>query len=183
MMDNIRLYSEAVDRSTLCKSEAILAYNAFYMNNIGYGTPATSLAYQECDNMQKPVINSILPKMGINRKVVRVVVFKTSQHGGLGLDHLATVQLCVQLQYLLGSMRCNDTTGQLARMMLEFAKLKCGCLGNVLEQDYERYHGTIIDKNWIMEIWSHLQLYDANIQINGLWTPKPDREGDTSIME
>jgi hypothetical protein len=97
--------------------------------------------------MQKPVVNSILPKMGINRKAVRSVVFGTSQHGRLGLDHLATLQLYGQLQYLIGSIRCNDTTGQLARIMVEFAKLECGCIGNVCEQDYERYHGTIIDKN------------------------------------
>jgi hypothetical protein len=71
--------------------------------------------------------------MGISRKAARAVVFGTSQHGGPGLNHLATVQLYGQLQYLLGSIRCNDTTGQLARMMLEFAKLECGCIGNVLE--------------------------------------------------
>jgi hypothetical protein len=47
MMDKIRLYSYAVGISKLCKSEASLAYNAFYMNSIGYGTPATSLSYQE----------------------------------------------------------------------------------------------------------------------------------------
>jgi hypothetical protein len=99
--------------------------------------------------MQKPVVNSILPKMGINRKAARALVFGTFQHGGIGLDHLETVKLYGQLQYLIGSIRYNDTTGQLARMMLEFAKLECGCIGNVFEQDYERYHGTIIDKNWI----------------------------------
>jgi hypothetical protein len=54
MMDKIRLYSEAVNSSRLWKSEASLAYNAFYMKSIGYGTPATSLSYQECDNMKNP---------------------------------------------------------------------------------------------------------------------------------
>jgi hypothetical protein len=164
MMDKIRLYSEAVDSSKLWKSEAILAYNAFYMKIIGYGTPSTSMSYQECDNMQKPVVNSILPKMGIHRKAARAVVFGTSQHGGLGFDHLETVQLYGQLQYLIESIRCNATTGQLARMMLKFARFECGCIGNVFKQDYEQYHGTIIDKNWITELWSHLQLYDAKIK-------------------
>jgi hypothetical protein len=180
---NIRLYSEAVDSSKLCRSEASLAYNTFYMKSIGYGTSATSLSYQDCDNMQKPVVNSKFPKMGISRKSARAVMFGTFQHGGLGLDHLATFQLYGQLQYLIGSIRCNDMTGQLARMMLEFAKLECGCIGNVFEQNYEGYHGTIIAKNWIKEIWSYVQLYDSKIQINGLWTPKSGREGDTSIME
>jgi hypothetical protein len=80
MMDKIRLYSEAVDSSRLWKSEASLAYKAFYMKSIGYGTPAPYLSYQECDNMQKPVVNSILPKMGFNRKATRAEVFRTSQH-------------------------------------------------------------------------------------------------------
>jgi hypothetical protein len=106
--------------------------------------------------MQKPVVNSILPKMGIKRKAARAVVFGTSEHEGLGLNNITTVHLYGQLQYIIGSIRCNDTTGQIARMMLE-----CGCIGNVFEQDYEQYHGTIIDKNWIAEIWSHIQLYDA----------------------
>jgi hypothetical protein len=83
----------------------------------------------------------------------------------------------------MGSIICNDTTGQLARMMLEFTRLECGYTSNVMEQDYERYCVTIIDKNWITEIWSHLQLYDAKIQINGLWTPQPGREGDIAIIE
>jgi hypothetical protein len=133
--------------------------------------------------MQKPVVNSILPTMALNRKAARALVFRTSQHGRLGLYYLETVQIYGQLQHLIGSILCNDTTGQLARMMLEFVKLECGCIDNVLEQDYELYHGAIIDNNWITEIWSHLQLYDARIQINGLWTLKPGREGDTLIME
>jgi hypothetical protein len=171
MIEKIKLHSKEIDSSTLWKSEASLAYNAFYMKIMVYGKPATSLSYQECDDMHKPIVNSILPKIGINRKAARAVVFGTSQYGWLGLYHLATSHLYAQLQYLLGSIRCNETTGQLARMMLEFAKLECGCTGNVLEQDYEWYCGTIINKSWIMEIWSHLQLYDVKIRINRLWTP------------
>jgi hypothetical protein len=82
-----------------------------------------------------------------------------------------------------GGIQYNDTKWQLGRMMFEFAKLECVFTGNVLEQDYERYRGAIIYKNWITEIWSHLQLYDAKIQTNGLWTPQPGKEGDMSIME
>jgi hypothetical protein len=131
-----QLYSEATDSIILWKSEAKLDYNTFYMKSIGYGTPSTSLSYQECDDMQKPIVNSILLQMGINRKAARAVVFVTSHHGGLGLDHFAPFHMYGQLQYLRGSIRCNNTTWQLARMMLKFAKLECGCTANVLEQDY-----------------------------------------------
>jgi hypothetical protein len=34
MMDKIGLYSEAVESSTICKSDVILAYKSFYMKSI-----------------------------------------------------------------------------------------------------------------------------------------------------
>jgi hypothetical protein len=70
-----------------------------------------------------------------------------------------------QLQYLIGSFRCNDTTGHIIRMMLDYKKLECGCIDNVLEQEYDRYYGTIIDKNWITEIWAQLSLHNAKVQV------------------
>jgi hypothetical protein len=48
------------------------------------------------------VIAAILPKMGIVRNAARKVVFGTAKYGGLGLDHLATIQNYSRLQYLIG---------------------------------------------------------------------------------
>jgi hypothetical protein len=94
-------YSEAIISSSLQRGESAMAYNSFYMASIPYGTAATSLNYKECEEIQRPVINTILPKMGINRNTARTVVFGTSKYGGLGLDHLAAVQGFAQLQYLI----------------------------------------------------------------------------------
>jgi hypothetical protein len=46
----------------------------------------------ECKEIQKPPVNSILQKMGINRNTMREVVFGTTKYGGLGFTHLAEVQ-------------------------------------------------------------------------------------------
>jgi hypothetical protein len=81
-----------------------MAYNAFYVPNLAYGAPATSLALVECTILQKPVGNAILPKMGINCKSPRAVVFGTSKYGGFELDHLAVVQGFGWLQYLMGQL-------------------------------------------------------------------------------
>jgi hypothetical protein len=69
-----------------------MVYSSFLMFSLDYGTPATSLVFLECTNLQKPVVNAILPQMGINRKAPRAVVFGTSKYGGFELDHLAAVQ-------------------------------------------------------------------------------------------
>jgi hypothetical protein len=44
-----------------------MAYNLYNMASIPYGTAATSLNYEECEEIQRPVVNAIFPKMGINR--------------------------------------------------------------------------------------------------------------------
>jgi hypothetical protein len=90
-----------------------MVYNSYYMASLSYGTTATSLDIKECEAIQRPVVNAILPKMGVNRNTARTVVFGTSKYGGLVLDHLAAVQGCAQLQYLIGSLRTHDTTGDL----------------------------------------------------------------------
>jgi hypothetical protein len=55
-----------------------MAYNAFYMPSMGYSTPATTLKKKECEEIQRPVVNAILPNMGIARTAPRAVVFGTA---------------------------------------------------------------------------------------------------------
>jgi hypothetical protein len=93
------------------------------MPSIAHGTPATTLSFKECDDLQKPVVNEILPKMGITSKAPRSVVFGTARYEGIGINHLAAVQNHGQLEYLIGHLRCKDTTGQLIRMMMEFTHI------------------------------------------------------------
>jgi hypothetical protein len=123
LTEKASFYATAIQRSSVWKGESGLAYNSFYLPSIGYGPPATTLTQQECYNIQKTVVNAILPKMGISRKAHRSVVFGTSQFGGLRLEHLAAYQGHKRLQYLMGHIRCNNTTGKLMRSMLDYTQL------------------------------------------------------------
>jgi hypothetical protein len=76
-------YGEAIRGGILKRRESSTAYNCYYMSSIAYGTPPTTLTFKECDDLQKPVINAILPKMGITSKAPRAVVFGTPRYGGI----------------------------------------------------------------------------------------------------
>jgi hypothetical protein len=183
MTEKALLYAIVIQRSSVWKGESGLAHNSFYLPSIGYGTPATTLTQQECYNIQKPVVNSILPKMGISRKSHRSVVFGTAQFGILGLDHLAVYQGHSRLQYLMGHIRCNSTTGKLMRLMLGYTQLECGCTENVLEQDFGRYSRVLMTENWITGIWEHLHSCKSTLNINVIWKPLPNLENDVAVME
>jgi hypothetical protein len=77
---NAILYGEAIRSSRMWRGESRMAYNAFYMPSLGYDTPATILSKKDCDEIQRPVVNAILPNMGIARTAPRSVVFGTAQY-------------------------------------------------------------------------------------------------------
>jgi hypothetical protein len=104
---------------TLQRGECSMAYSAYYLPSLAYGTPATTLSYKECEDVQWAVIAAILPKMGIVRYAARKVVFGTAEYGGLGLDHLTTIQNYSRLQYLIGHIRSRSITSKLIRQQLD----------------------------------------------------------------
>jgi hypothetical protein len=126
MKENAILFREAIMSSTMWRGESAMSYNAFYMPSLGYGTPVTTPTKKDCEEIQRPLVNAILPKMGIARNAPRAVVFGTAQYGGLGLIHLAALQDHTRLQYLLGHLRCGDATGRLMQMLLNIHNLNAG---------------------------------------------------------
>jgi hypothetical protein len=166
MTEKVSLYATAIHRSSVRKGEYGLAYKSFYLPSIVYGTPATTVSQQECYDIQKPVVNAILPKIGISIKAHRSVVFGTAQFGGLCLQQLAAYQGHNRLQYLIGHLRSNITTGKLMRSMLEYTQLECGLSVNVLQEDYERYSRVLLTENWTTGIWEHLHSCKSALKIN-----------------
>jgi hypothetical protein len=120
--------------------------------------------------------------MGVNRGTARSVVFGTSKYVGVSMDHLADLQGFAKLQYLIGSLRTQDTMGDLYQMLLEYTHLECGTATPILEAEFTRYKPIILNKNWITECWRYLSLCISTVLISGLWPPTTAREGDTSLM-
>jgi hypothetical protein len=92
-----------------------MAYGAYYLPSLAYGTPATTLSYKECEYVQRAVVAAILPRMGIVCNAAREVVFGIAKYCGLGLDYLATIQNYLRLQYLIGHIRSKSITSKLIR--------------------------------------------------------------------
>jgi hypothetical protein len=114
------------------------------MPSLGYGTPDTTLTKKDCEEIQRPVVDAIIPKMCIARSAPRAVVFGTSQFGGMGLTHLTALHGHTRLHYLLGHLCCGGATGRLMQMLLEYTQLECVCRGNPLAQDYNNYSALLI---------------------------------------
>jgi hypothetical protein len=165
-------YAMAIRNSTLQRGECSMVYGAYYLPRLAYGTPATTLSYKECEDVQRAVIAEILPKMGIGRNAAQKVVFGTAKYGGLGIDHLATIQNYSRLPYLIGHIRSKSITSKLIRQQLDYTQLEVGCSAQILGQDFTRYSQAILCPNWITAIWESLQACKAAVAINLEWLPQ-----------
>jgi hypothetical protein len=160
-----------------------MAYGAYYFPSLAYGTPATTLSYKECEDVQRAVVAAILRKMGIVRNAARKVVFGSAKYCGLGLDDLATIQNYSRLQYLIDHIRSKSITSKLIRQQLDYTQLEIGCSSQVLGQDYNRYSQAILCPNWITAILVSLHACKASAAIHLDWKPQPARIGDITIVE
>jgi hypothetical protein len=176
-------YAMAIRNSSLQRGKSSTAYGAYYMPSLAYGTPATTLSYKECEDVQRAVVAAILPKMGIVRNAARKVVFGSAKYCGLMLDHLAITQNYSLLQNLIGHIRSKSITRNLIRQQLDYTQLEIGCSAQVLGQDYNRYSQAILCPNWITAIWEYLHACKASVAIKSDWIPQPARIGDITIME
>jgi hypothetical protein len=183
MMEKGVDYDKAIRNSTLQHGECSIAYGAYYMPKLAYGTPATTLSYKECEDILRLVVSAILPKMGIVLDTARKVVFGSEKCCGLGLDHLATVQNFSRIKYLIGHIRSKSITSKLIRQQLDYTQLEIGCSAQVLGQDYKRYRRAILCPNWITAIWESSHACKASVSINLEWIPHPARLGDIPILE
>jgi hypothetical protein len=61
MREKAESYGEAISGSILKRGESSTAYNCYYMPSIAYDTPATTLTFKECDDLQKPLLMQYYP--------------------------------------------------------------------------------------------------------------------------
>jgi hypothetical protein len=47
----------------------------YFRPQVGYSIPVLSLTEAECEHIQSPAINAVLPKIHLNRKTARAIVF------------------------------------------------------------------------------------------------------------
>jgi hypothetical protein len=176
-------YAMVIRNSTMQRGECNMAYGAYYLPSLAYGTPANTLSYKECEDVEREVVAAILIRMGIVRNAARKVMSGSAKYSSLGLDHLAIIQNYSCLQYLIVHIRSKSITSKLIRQQLYYTQLEIGCSAQVLGQDYNRYSQAILCLNWITAIWESLHACKAPVAINSDWIPQPARIGDMTIME
>jgi hypothetical protein len=85
--------------------DAKQGFTTVFVPAIRYSLPATSIQQNILVKMQRPIINTVLSKIGYNRHMPRALVFAPTSIGGIGLLDLFMEQEGGKLLLILTHLR------------------------------------------------------------------------------
>jgi hypothetical protein len=165
----------------LSRQEAWMVYHNYYLPQVMYSMNTTNFSQVQCDAIQSPVVQAILPLLGFNRHTSRSLVFGPSEYGGIGLTNLYTELYSTRIETIITHTRMETSElGKLFRINLELIQLLSGTSIPYLQSSSPINY---IQKNWFSGLHLFLIKHELQIDIKSLWIPYPQRQNDKVIMD
>jgi hypothetical protein len=122
----------------------------------------------------------ILPVLGINCNVKWEWRTLHRTFGGIGLFDLAVEHTIGMINIFVQHYGAGTTVGLKYLASLEALQLEIRCMGNPLEEDYDRYHWLATD-SWVKCFWERLHFYWFRIHLEYARLPLPC-QNDTTLV-
>jgi hypothetical protein len=163
------------------RQEAWLVYHSYFMPKVLYSMHTTNFSKQQCDSIQSPVINAVLPHLGFNRHTSRDLIFAPAEFGGVGISDLYTELYTTRLETL--TMHIRDESSELGRLF----QINLGYIQLLIGRSTSYLTSTKVIKyiqdTWFSGLHEFMVAQELKMEIPSLWLPKPLRERDKVLMD
>jgi hypothetical protein len=174
-------FSRKVFNAPINHWDAWLIYESRYRAMIRYPLPVTTFTNAQCIKIQRPFVNIILPKIGLNRNTPRAIIFGPKSLGGLELMDLRVEQIATQWETTRGHMKRLDRAGKGMFITAHDLQVEIGTTKPFFQLDPDELSYTVKRTRW-QYLWSSLKEYDIKMEIYNFWTPSLKYENDRNIM-
>ena len=182
MKDKARELAGFARAGHIKQHEAWIALQTMAMKSLEYPLPALTMTEDECEKVMWILIQSFLPKLGINRYMKRDVIYGSKSKQGLGIKNLFITQGLAHVNDLIEHMWKDTITGHLIVTELHNLRLEVGSNIPILESNYEDFSDLILTESWLQHTWKFMSQHEMILDIE---TPKITlaRENDEIIMD
>ena len=147
-----------------------------------YPLGCTTLTRKELKKLFRPVLDTILHSLGLNKHFPLSLTHAGPTWLGLGIDEFSSVHGVAQLQLLLGHLNIQDRTGTLIEIERDYLELLAGLgkcpLAHPIITQYEYLPNT-----WITSICSFLHHTNSQVIVRSQRIITIQRENDQFLME
>ena len=137
------------------------------MATIKYCLPITRFTAAQCHQLSKIVEPALLPKMGFNRHMPKVVLYGPRIFGGKQIMNVRTEQTILHMEKIVAHMRGQDKIGTLQRILLNNLQLVIRSKDFLFQSPYSRY--TYCEANDVTFLWKKMSALNIKLNIQGAW--------------
>ena len=167
--------------STASPQDAYMIYAFRYCPALFYCLKITYFTKKECDKIQSPFINALLPKLRINRHLKRDVVWGPTRFGGLAFKDMSSEQLIQGTEHALQHVRDNTATGKTLVVTAAAYQLYLGIAQQFFRATPQSHpHRLPATHNKLTYLWEQLSAIECRIDLPLQWVPDPHK---TCIMD
>jgi hypothetical protein len=173
-------YATRLNSNFMTRSEARLAYAAFYIPAMRYSLNITSINQMDMETIQSRATTAFLAAQGFNRHMPREVVYAPTKYQGVGMLHLYDLQGTDGTRLFLQEInQFNSTTQHMLIALLDAIQLEAG-IGTPIMEDCRPLD--YIEWGWIPQIRDFLHHINGQI-IVGKRKQMTYREDDSYLMD
>ena len=178
---------ELAGRLTVAPLNIVLSWQVYYCRwrpAITYCLPITTFSAKECKKIQSPFYTALLPKLGINRHMPRVLLHGPPQVAGLGLVNLEAEQLAMHVSGMIAQIRKDDRVGQTMRASIDALQIYLGTEAQFFTlQSHIIEHRPSRKESQLVYIWEELNLLGCTMVSEIFWTPISKGAHDTAVID
>ena len=149
-----------------------------------YPLATTTFTDKQADEIEKPFINALLPRLGVNRKFSRIIVFGPKEMGGFGITKIGYDQIIKHICLMVKHITEGDRLGKHYEKHLATYQITVGCERNFLHSDPNKYfYKPDPTTNSVSYLWNKVWEHNITINIPALENLCPKNDADRAIMD
>ena len=160
----------------------IKAFRTILSPKLTYRLAATSLTFDECDDLMKPIRPLLLHSCGTHSKFPKAILQSGNVYGGYDIPHIYDLQGIQKLKFFKFHLTIFDKTGRLMLTQLQYLQLEIGISAPFFNTDFKKY-GPFATPTWSTNIWEYLNDRDLQLDLSRSIILPLQRENDSFIMD
>ena len=175
-------FANRLRNAPLSHYDAYIVYECRYQAMIRYPLAVTYFSPKQCDRLQRSVIHTLLPKIGLNRNMPRAVIFGPLALGGREIMDLRLEQITSQWESTKGHLCREDRAGRGLKLTMHDHQCIIGSATLFLNIDPDLYDYGEKNTRWKF-IWKSLWNNGLSADVYDYWLPTCRGINDKNIMD
>jgi hypothetical protein len=155
-------WADSMRTGRISREDTWLAFYSTIWKMLSYPLPALNLTCEEWDKIMAPILQYLLPAMGICRNFPRALVYNSVKYMGVGVQHPYTIQEIAQVKDIVSHVHRRTITGDLYRASFEVLLLEKG-MGAELNQIPQEVLHSLATASLVKNTCQFLQAYDLSL--------------------